>query len=195
MAEAGHATGEGVSCQANIMASARVWPAMLAAFEAAEGSLTERLLASLDAAELEGGDLRGRQSAALLVVPANGEGWETTISLRVEDHPEPLVELRRLIALHHAYALAGQADELVNEGRPDDAALLYEQASERVPESDELLFWAGLGAAQRGDLDTGVARVQEAIAKQPGWRVLLTRLPADLAPSAPAVLDRLSGER
>jgi uncharacterized Ntn-hydrolase superfamily protein len=193
MPEAGHVIGEGVSCQANVMASARVWPAMLAAFETTNGSLIERLLTALDAAESEGGDIRGRQSAALLVVPPQGEGWETTISLRVEDHPEPLVELRRLVALHDAYALAEQADALVNEGRHQEAARLFEQACDRVPESDELLFWAGLGAAQIGDLDTAVARVQEAIARQPGWEVLLGRLPADVAPQAPAVLARLKG--
>ena len=105
---AGHITGEGVSCQANIMVSERVWPAMLKAFSAAsDSSLTLRLLDALDAAEREGGDLRGRQSAAILVVPAEGEPWRTSVSLRVEDHPEPLPELRRLVALHDAYRLAG----------------------------------------------------------------------------------------
>jgi uncharacterized Ntn-hydrolase superfamily protein len=188
--EAGHATSEGVSCQANIMASAQVWPSMLNAFEQTNGSLLERLLSALDAAELEGGDIRGRQSAALLVVPAAGEGWETVISLRVEDHPEPLVELRRLVALREAYELAGQADGLVNVGRHDEAARLYEQASQRAPENHELLFWAGLGAAQTGDLDTAIARIRKAIGLQPGWDVLLSRLPNDVAPSAPAVLAR-----
>ena len=90
MAYAGHVTGAGVSCQANIMATERVWPAMLEAFGAAGGSLTSRLLAALDAAEREGGDLRGRQSAAILVVAPDAEPWETVVSLRVEDHPEPL---------------------------------------------------------------------------------------------------------
>jgi uncharacterized Ntn-hydrolase superfamily protein len=194
MPEAGHATGDGVSCQANIMASDRVWPAMLAAFEEADGAMSERLLAALDAAEREGGDLRGRQSAALLVVPSEGESWETTVSLRVEDHPEPLGELRRLVGLHAAYALAGEGDALVNEGRHDEAARRYEQASARAPENHELLFWAGLGAAQAGDIDTAVARVREAIARQPGWKLLLGRLPSEIAPSAPAVLERLRAE-
>jgi uncharacterized Ntn-hydrolase superfamily protein len=194
MPEAGHVTGDGVSCQANIMASSRVWPAMLEAFESTTGPLVARLLAALDAAELEGGDIRGRQSAAILVVPAEGEAWETVISLRVEDHPEPLVELRRLVALRDAYALAGDADALVNEGRHDEAAELYERASEHAPGNHELLFWAGLGAAQKGNLDTAVARVREAISVQPGWEVLLRQLPAEVAPSAPAVLERLRGE-
>lgn len=192
IAYAGHVTADGVSCQANIMASARVWPAMLEAFVAASGSLTERLLLALEAAEREGGDIRGRQSAAILVVPAEGEPWRTVVSLRVEDDPEPLPELRRLVALHDAYALAGQADEVLNAGRHEEAARLYVAASERAPGSHELLFWAGLGTAQAGDLDAGTAQVQAAITLQPAWRELLPRLPSDLAPSAPAVLERLS---
>jgi uncharacterized Ntn-hydrolase superfamily protein len=194
IAYAGHITGESVSCQANIMASERVWPAMLDAFGAGAGSrsLTTRLLDALDAAEREGGDLRGRQSAAILVVPAQGEPWRTLVSLRVEDHPDPLPELRRVVRLHEAYGLAGQADELLNAGRHDEAARLYVKASEYVPDSHELLFWAGLGTAQAGDLEAGVAKVRAAIAKQPTWRELLPRLPAELAPAAPAVLARLA---
>jgi uncharacterized Ntn-hydrolase superfamily protein len=192
IAYAGHITGPGVSCQANIMASERVWPAMLDAFTAGSGSLTSRLLDALDAAEREGGDIRGRQSAAILVVPAEGEPWRTLVSLRVEDHPDPLPELRRVVRLHEAYALAGQADELLNAGRHDEAAHLYVQASQGAPDNHELLFWAGLGTVQAGDLDGGLAKVQRAIALQPTWRELLARLPAELAPAAPTVLARLT---
>ena len=189
---AGHVTGQGVSCQANIMVSERVWPAMLKAFSAAsDSSLTLRLLDALDAAEREGGDLRGRQSAAILVVPAEGEPWRTSVSLRVEDHPEPLPELRRLVALHDAYRLAGQADELLNAGREEEAGRLYVQASERAPGNHELLFWAGLGTVASGDVQGGVAKVRAAIAMQPGWRELLPRLPAELAPAATVVLAAL----
>ena len=93
-----------------------------------------------------------------------------------------------------AYALAGEADELVNEGRQDEAARLYEQAGELAPGSHELRFWAGLGAAQAGDLERGVADVRQAVAVQPGWRTLFERLPADVAPSARAVLARLRAD-
>ena len=192
IAYAGHATGEGVSCQANIMASERVWPAMLHAFAGASASLTERLLLALEAAEREGGDIRGRQSAAILVVPAEGEQWQTVVSLQVEDHPQPLGELRRLVVLHDAYALAGQADELLNAGRHDEAARLYVAASERAPGNHELMFWAGLGMVQAGDLDAGITKVETAIALQPTWRELLGRLPSDLVRSAPVVLARLA---
>jgi uncharacterized Ntn-hydrolase superfamily protein len=194
IAYAGHITGQGVSCQANIMVSDRVWPAMLDAFEAGAGtaSLTTRLLDALDAAEREGGDIRGRQSAAILVVPGTGEPWRTLVSLRVEDHPEPLPELRRVVRLHEAYRLAGQGDELLNAGRHEEAARLYVQASECAPDNHELLFWAGLGTVQAGDLDGGVAKVQRAIELQPTWRELLPRLPVELAPAGPAVLARLN---
>jgi uncharacterized Ntn-hydrolase superfamily protein len=195
IAFAGHATGNGVSCQANIMVSERVWPAMLDAYTAAEGTLTMRLLAALDAAESAGGDLRGRQSAAILVVPAHGEPWRTVVSLRVEDHPDPLAELRRLVDLQRAYELAGRADELTNDGQHDEAGELYREASELAPGNDELRFWAGLGAAQAGDLDTGVTEVRAAIAQHRGWRELLDRLTPQTAPSAAAVRARLQAER
>jgi uncharacterized Ntn-hydrolase superfamily protein len=188
---AGHVLGDEVSCQGNMMASERVWPEMLDAFLWASGSLTMRMLAALDAAEAAGGDARGRQSAAILVVPAAGQEWETVVSLRVEDHPEPLLELRRLVALQEAYALAGQGDEAVSEGRHADAARLFGEASALAPDNHELLFWAGLGSAQGGDLSKGVAQVRAAIEIHPGWRELLGRLTDEIAPAAPAVRARL----
>ncbi len=192
IAFAGHVGGDGVSCQANIMVSDTVWPAMLGAFEQTAGTpLSDRLLAALDAAEAEGGDARGRQSAAMLVVPAVGEPWRTTVSLRVEDHPDPLPELRRLITLHEAYELADQADGFANEGRHDKAAEAFQKATALAPDNHELLFWGGLGAAYSGDLETGVELVRAAIGIQPAWRGLLERLPPDLAPSAAAVAARL----
>jgi uncharacterized Ntn-hydrolase superfamily protein len=189
----GHAIGKQVSCQANIMASDTVWPRMLSTFAAASGPLGERLLAALDAAEAEGGDIRGRQSAAILVVPAEGRPWESSLSLRVEDHPEPLVELRRLVDLHKAYALAGDADALVNERRFDEASQVYVRAAELAPGNHELLFWSGLGSVQSGRLEEGLAQVREAIALQPGWAQLLPRLSAEVAPSAAEVCRHLFG--
>jgi uncharacterized Ntn-hydrolase superfamily protein len=148
-------------------------------------------MAALEGAEAEGGDLRGCQSAAILVVPAEGEWWETVISLRVEDDPEPLRELRRLLRVHRAYRLANRADEMANEGRFDDAATASREAGELAPDNHELRFWSGLGAAQFGDVETGVAEVRAAIAMHPPWRELLERLPGDVAPSAAAVRARL----
>jgi uncharacterized Ntn-hydrolase superfamily protein len=191
MSFAGDIQADGVSCQANIMASAEVWPAMLDAYLAGTGSLATRLLTALNVGEASGGDLRGRQSAAILVVPASGEPWETVSSLRVEDHAEPLVELARLAKLDEAYRIAGEGDERLAEGRHDEASALFARACELAPESDELRFWAGLGAAQVGDMETGLAQVRAAIAAHNGWLELLRRLTPELAPSAPAVLAAL----
>jgi uncharacterized Ntn-hydrolase superfamily protein len=181
---AGHAIGDGFSAQANIMAAPTVPAAMADAFRAASGPLAERLLAALVAAEDEGGDMRGRQSAALRVAGA--------IDLRVEDHADPVAELGRVLTLQRAYDLADRADQLAAEGRHDEAAALYQRAAELAPGSDELLFWAGLGIAQGGDLAEGVTRVREAIERGGDrWRVLLDRLSSEIAPSAAAVRDAL----
>jgi uncharacterized Ntn-hydrolase superfamily protein len=187
IAYAGHAGGDGFSVQANMMASPEVWPAMAAAYERASGPLTRRLLAALEAGEGAGGDVRGRQSAALLVVPAVGQAWTTVADLRVDDHPEPLAELRRLLDLGDAYALAGEGDDLVGEGRHAEAGERYRRASELAPDSDELMFWAGLALAQADEPAAGLDLVRAAIARHPGWRDLLDRLEPEIAPSAAAV--------
>ena len=188
---AGHAQGEHWSCQANMMARDTVPAAMSEAFAAAEGELTQRLLAALDAAEGEGGDVRGRQSAALLVVAPEGEPWRSRVSLRVEDHDAPLAELRRLLTLATAYELAGEADELMAAGRGDEAGALYRRAAQLAPENEELLFWAGLALAQAGDLDAGVDAIRRAADLHDGWLVLLGRLSPQFAPAAAAVRERL----
>ena len=188
---AGDETGDGFSAQANMMASTEVWPAMAQAFESAAGPLARRLLAALHAAEGKGGDVRGRQSAALVVAPAQGEPWQRLVDLRVDDHPDPLTELDRLLDLSDAYALATEGDDLTGEGRHDEAAAKYAAASATAPGNHELLFWAGLAAAQTGDLRGGVDQVRQAIALHPGWKDLLERLSAEIAPSAAAVRDAL----
>ncbi|MFI5123131.1 MAG: DUF1028 domain-containing protein [Vicinamibacteria bacterium] len=187
MGHAGDATGQGFSAQANMMVSAAVWPAMAAAFESAEGSLARRLLAALDAAETAGGDVRGWQSAALLVVPAAGECGRARVELGVEVAPVPLLELRRLLDLHDGYAIADRADALAGEGSHEQSAELYREAAEAAPESVELGFWAGLGIAAAGDVDGGAERVRAAIATGEGWRELLARLGPEIAPAAEEV--------
>lgn len=185
---AGDVEGPGFSAQANMMLRPGVPEAMATGFMAATGPLAERLLAALEAAEGAGGDVRGRQSAALLVAPAQGARTLRSVDLRVDDHGDPLGELRRLLALHRAYELAGQADELVAIGRTREAGPLYERAAELAPGSDELLFWAGLAAGVPDGLD----RVRAAIALNPRWSELLPRLTADVAPTAKAVRDALA---
>lgn len=189
---AGEVVGEGFACQANMMARDTVPAAMASAYRAADGDLAARLLAALLAAEDEGGDVRGRQSAALLVVPSAGEPWRTRFDVRVEDHADPLGELQRLVRLARAYEMAGEGDELSAEGDHAGAARLYAAAAELAPEADELTFWAGLGVAAE-DVERGVELVRRAAAVKPSWLTLLERLPEDLAPSAAAVRQTLGG--
>jgi uncharacterized Ntn-hydrolase superfamily protein len=189
---AGDATGPTWACQANMMERDTVPEAMSAAFAAATGPFQQRLMAALDAAEAEGGDVRGRQSAALVVVPAEGESWRARVDLRVEDHAEPLVELRRLLGLQQAYELAGEGDELLAAGRAAEAGERYRRAQQLAPESDELLFWAGLALAGAGDLEGGADAVRRAAEVHPNWLLLLERLSPDFAPAAPEVLRFLS---
>ena len=183
---AGQVIGQGFACQANMMATNTVPGAMAEAYRVHDGDLAERLLAALDAAEAAGGDVRGHQSAALLVVPATGEHWRTRFDVRVDDHGEPLAELRRLLRLARAYELAGRADILLAAGDHAAASGLYVQAAELAPEADELTFWAGLGVAA-GDLDGGAELVRRAALRKPSWLTLLERLPAELAPTAEPV--------
>jgi uncharacterized Ntn-hydrolase superfamily protein len=195
IAYAGHQAGAQFSAQANMMASPDVWPAMAAAFEAASGPLARRLLAALYAAESSGGDARGRQSSALVVAPAEGEPWQRTVDVRVDDHPEPLRELERLLDLADAYAIASEGDELVGQGRHAEAGERYRLASERAPGNHELLFWSGLATARAGDVARGLDQVREAIRLQPGWMELLDRLEPEIAPGAAAVKEALERDK
>jgi uncharacterized Ntn-hydrolase superfamily protein len=188
---AGHVVGDGFACQANLMAGEEVWPAMAEAFAAAPGSLTRRLLAALDAGDAAGGDVRGRQSAAIVVVPASGQAWERIVDLRVEDHPDPLAELRRLVGLHDAYVLAGEGDWLVGEGDHLGAAQRYVEAYELAPENAELRFWAGISLFAMGDQEAGLGHVRAVVERHRGWGELLGRLTPETAPAATEVRRRL----
>jgi uncharacterized Ntn-hydrolase superfamily protein len=211
MLDSGHLTGDGFSVQANLMASPEVWPRMASAFEASTeeretgfepaspssgaAPFARRLLESLRAAEEAGGDVRGRQSAAILIAPAEGERWQRVVDLRIEDHPHPLGELARLLDLHEAYALAEQGDTLSGAGRHEEAANRYRRASSMAPENHELLFWAGLALAHGGDLAGGSQCVKRAIVLEPGWRQVLAGLRGEIAPGADSVRAELAVER
>lgn len=192
---AGDVQGADHSAQANLMASPEVWPAMSAAFESSSGTLARRLFAALEAAEAAGGDVRGRQSAAVVVVPPEGEAWQRSVDLRVEDNPEPLAELGRLLDVADAYELADQGDALAGEGRPDEAAERYRRAAGLQPSNHELIFWSGLALAQGGDVAAGAERVARALELHPGWRRVLATLTPEIAPGAAAVREALGIER
>jgi uncharacterized Ntn-hydrolase superfamily protein len=177
--EAGDVQGEQFSAQANLMASAKVWPAMKKAFESASGDLADRLLAALDAAEAAGGDIRGRQSAALLIV--KGERTDAPWSgklfdLRVEDHPWPLKELRRLVAVQRAYRFADRGDTLVAEGKVPEAMAAYSKASELLPGNLELLYWKAVGFWNAGRKEDALPVFRQVFRREPAWKTLTPRL-------------------
>jgi uncharacterized Ntn-hydrolase superfamily protein len=151
------------------------------------------MFAALRAAEGAGGDVRGRQSSAMVVVPAEGEPWRKSVDLRVEDHDEPLDELERLLALRDAYALANEGDDLTGKGRHEEAGDRYRAASALAPDSHELLFWAGVAEYGHGDREAGLAKVRRAVELQPGWRELLGRVSSDVVPDAQALRAALDG--
>jgi uncharacterized Ntn-hydrolase superfamily protein len=197
IAAAGHHVGDGYSVQANMMANEKIWPAMAQTYEQTRGELVDRLLAALDAAEAVGGDVRGKQSAALVVVKAQSTGkpWsgaDRIFDLRVEDHPEPLKELRRLVRFQRAYNHANRGDELMTEKRVEDALTQYAAASSLAPEVLELPFWHAVTLASIGREAEAQPIFRHVFAKEPIWADLLLRLPAaGLFPKDEALLDRI----
>jgi len=183
IAAAGHHVGAQYSVQANMMENARVWPAMAEGYEHAGGDLADRLLAALKAAQQAGGDIRGKQSAALLIVKAKGTGrpWagaDRLFDLRVEDHPDPIGELERLVRLQRAYAHANRGDELVSEKRVDDALKEYAAAGRLAPEILELPFWEAVTLVVVGREAEAHPIFRRVFAKEPQWADLVPRLPA-----------------
>ena len=195
---AGHQIGAQYSVQANIMEKPTVWVAMGAAYESAKGDLAERMLVALEAAEAEGGDMRGRQSAAILIVgPENThKPWaDRLFDLRVEDHPNPVAELRRLVTLQRAYLKLNEGDEWVGKGDIEKALAAYRQALEIVPDkatNGEAAFWVGVTLADTGDPEQAIPYLVRAYKQDKRWAELLPRLPASkLLPDDPALIDRL----
>jgi uncharacterized Ntn-hydrolase superfamily protein len=200
IAAAGHITGKDYSVQANLMENSNVWPAMSKAFEAAQGSLAERMLAALEAAQKAGGDIRGEQSAAMLIVSGTRTGiwWkDRLLDLRVEDHPHPLQELRRLINLHEAYKHEDQGDEFIAKKDLDQALKEYEMASKLDPENMELLFWAAVGVYNAGQEQKALEMFGRVFEKAPHWYALVDRLPASdlISKEAVARIQELYGKR
>jgi uncharacterized Ntn-hydrolase superfamily protein len=195
IAEAGHRVGKGYSVQANLMLSDKVWPAMAKAFEEAKGDLAERMLAALDAAQAAGGDIRGQQSAAILVVAAkpSGKPWEDRIfDLRVEDHPRPLAELRRLLTMARAYNHMNAGDLAVEKKDVEGALREYSAAEKLVPDSAEMVYWHAVSLVGVGRLEEALPLFARAFSLDPGWRTLTPRLPAaGLLPADPAAMKRI----
>jgi uncharacterized Ntn-hydrolase superfamily protein len=194
---AGHVTGDGVSCQANMMRGPDVWPAMLEAYHATTGDLAERLMAALEAAEAAGGDVRGRQSAAMLIVKATGSSqpWQDrVVDLRVDDAPDPLTELRRLLSVHRGYAHMEVAEQREVAGDMTGSLDAYEEARRLLAGNDEATFWAAILMADAGRVEEGKAMLADIVTRESGWSDLLRRLPAaDLLRNGEATVTSLLG--
>lgn len=196
---AGHKVGKDYSVQANLMVNDRVWPEMSKAFEEAKGDLSERMLAALDAAQAVGGDIRGRQSAALIIVAPKSSGrfWEDRIfDLRVDDSPEPLVELRRLVKLQRAYNHMNAGDLAVEHHDNEGALREYSAAEALVPDSAEMVFWHAVALVNMGNVDASLPLFWRAFAIDANWRTLTPRLPkAGLLPDKPKILEKILEKR
>jgi len=179
--EAGHVVKEGVSAQGNMMSSREVWNAMVEAYLSSDGEFAERLLLALQAGERAGGDIRGRQSAAMLVVRVDKTGpiWKNkVVDLRVDDNPEPILELKRLLRMSKAYSHADRGDELMTKGLIDKAMVEYEAASRLAPEVEELAFWQAVTMLRQGMVEEAIPIFKRVFAVKKEWRKVLSSLPS-----------------
>jgi uncharacterized Ntn-hydrolase superfamily protein len=188
-------TGDGYSVQANLMLNSTVCDAMVTAYETTEGDLAEKMMSALEAAQAEGGDIRGKQSAALMVVTddASLPAWGGRVfDLRIEDHLEPVKEMRRLLHVARAYNYMNAGDEHMTQGEIDKAVEAYWTAEQMVPDSHEMVFWHAATLAAAGRVDESLPIFKKAFDMWPDWRELVPRLPAsELLPDDPDLIERI----
>lgn len=176
---AGNIVGHGFSVQANLMSNDRIWHAMEKAYKSSVGSLAERMLIALEAAEEAGGDIRGKQSAALLVVRAKSTGkiWEDRlVDLRVDDHETPLHELRRLLNIHEAYKHMNDGDLAIEKNDMEKAMREYSTAMKMFPENLEMKYWTAVALANKGNIKEALPMFREIFLKDKNWKELTSRL-------------------
>lgn len=196
---AGHIIGDQFSVQANLMTDDTIWPAMDEAYRSAQGDLADRLVAALQAAQDAGGDIRGQQSAALLVVSGERQGkqfYGRLFDLRVEDHLRPVQELKRLVQLRRAYQLMDKGDEHLTAHEFDKAASVIAEGLRLAPEIVELKFWAAVSLLKAGREAEAMQSFREVFAKEPIWADLVPRLvPPGLLGDEPEVIGRILEQR
>lgn len=178
---AGHRAGKAFSVQANMMKNGSIWPAMEKAYLSAKGDLASRMLAALFAAQEVGGDIRGKQSAAMLVAEGekSNEPWRhVLVNLRVDDHPEPLRELDRLLKINKAFDLMNEGDALLAKSLNEEAKEKYSQAAALAPEIEEMPFWQAVTLADTGHIDEALPIFESVFKKNKDWAELVKRLPA-----------------
>ena len=181
IAEAGNITGDNYSVQANMMLNNTVWGAMSEAFKNSQGHLAERLVAALEAAQKEGGDIRGKQSACLLVFSGNPTGniWQDkVIDLRVEDNPEPIKEIKRLLNVYRAYEHMNNGDLATEKGDMKLAMDEYNAAMQMFPENLEMKYWTAVSLANTGEVEKSLPMFNEIFTIDANWKELTKRLPS-----------------
>jgi uncharacterized Ntn-hydrolase superfamily protein len=180
-----------------LMLESTVCDVMVRAFESTEGDLAERMMSALEAAQAEGGDIRGQQSAALLVVSdsASLPAWGGRIfDLRIEDHPEPVKEMRRLLTVARAYNYMNAGDEYMTRGAVEKAVEAYSKAEELAPDNHEMVFWHAATLAAVGRVEESLPIFKKSFDMWPHWRELVPRLPASgLLPDDPELIERILG--
>ncbi len=195
--EAGHRAGKQYSVQANLMEKNTVWDAMAEAYETAEGDLAERMLAALEAAQNEGGDIRGKQSSAILIVKAESSGrpyLDRVMELRVEDHVEPVKELRRLVQVQRAYDLMNEGDEHISKGEGQEAMEAYGKAMDLAPGNPEVQFWAAVTMFTQGNEEKALQYFREVFEADRNWIEVVRRLPeSGLLPEDEEQLEKILG--
>ena len=193
--DAGHYIGDNFSVQANLMLNKKVWPAMKEAYESAKGDLADRMLAAMQAAQDVGGDIRGRQSAAILIVKAESTGkpWQDKVmELRIEDHATPIKELKRLVKLHRAYEHMNNGDLALEHGDVDEALREYGAAEAMFPDNLEMKFWHAVSLVNAERVDESLPIFKEIFAKDSNWAILVPRLSGvDILPDNKAIIDRI----
>lgn len=193
---AGHATGDQFSCEANLMINDAVWGAMQRSFERSNKlELPERLIAALEAGQKAGGDVRGKQSAAIVVVSPNVSPnfWSgRLVDLRVEDHPNPIPELKRLLRLQRGYEFANKGDELLTKGSFRESLRAYEKASRLAPEIEELKFWQAVSLVQANRVKDAKPLFKQVFKKKREWIQVTKSLPeVGLLPDDPSLLEQI----
>lgn len=197
IAAAGHVTDEEhqFSVQANLMLGEEVWPAMAKAYREATGDLADRMLAALEAAQSVGGDIRGKQSAAIVIVAAQSSGkpWvDRTFDLRIEDHPHPVQELKRLVQLQRAYLHMNAGDAAMEEADFETASREYAAAEKLAPQIVEIPFWHAVTLASSGEVDKSLPIFKRVFAREPIWAELVPRLvDAELLPNDPELIEKI----
>ena len=192
---AGDQQGKNYSVQANLMEHETVWPAMAEAFESSSGDLADRMMAALTAAEVKGGDIRGKQSAAMLIVTGEPTGipWkDKVLDLRIDDHPEPLQELQRLIRVHRAYQHANKGDLFVEHKEIEKALIEYKKAAKYYPENPELPYWSAVTLADIGRVKEALPIFRDVFSREPRLRTLIPRLvKSGLLPENRDLIDQI----